>query len=108
MENEKTPTLDEYNEAKKVVKLYEENLQKINKEKAIAIKAELDKFFADTDIKEIDVCATKSWIGNNEIHVLSLNPKYDEDYGGEFDSEMKRLSEKYNVRVRFEPDNLPK
>lgn len=97
----------EYNYALKVIKAYEADELKKFDEKVIEIQKELDVFFKGTYIKEYRINKA-NWLGTKCVEIVSINPRFDEDYGGEFDEALNVIGQKYGVYVGIEAGASPK
>lgn len=97
----------EYDYALKVVKAYEADESRKFDEKVDKITKELDVFFEGTYIKEYRI-NRENWLGAKCVEIVSINPRFDEDYDGEFDETLDAIGKKYGVYVGFESGSYSK
>jgi len=97
-------TEKQYLSALALVKAYESQEYKKTNSKISKIIERLDSFFKDTNIKVFDVIQEDE----STINVYSIDPQYDEDYSGEFDKDMEKMSIEFQVQINFEPYNYGK
>lgn len=95
------PTEEQYLSALETVKAYEHNQDILFKEKVDLVKADLDEFFKGTEIKSYQI-QTKDWIGNKGVFIFPTEPYYDEEYSGEYDEDLKKISEKHGIKVKMD------
>jgi hypothetical protein len=97
------PTQEQYLAALEVIKSYELNQDILFEEKVETIKKRLDDFFnTKTDIKEFFI-RNRDFRGNRAVIIYPTNPRYDEDYSGEFDEDLEAMSKEFGVRVTMDP-----
>ncbi len=95
------PTQEQYLAALEVVKSYELNQDIIFGDKVEAVKKRLDEYFKSTEIKRFRI-ETKDWMGNRGVFITPLEPWFDEDYCGEFDADLDKMSEEFGVVVKMD------
>jgi L-rhamnose mutarotase len=105
----KIPTEQEYKDALKVIKQYENSKERDLKKLQPAIYKELAAYFKNTDIKKFSVeLETNSYFKRKVFEVTSINPVFDEDYDCRFDEDMDEIGKKFGVEIFFEPGNTGK
>jgi hypothetical protein len=98
-----------YKESLRIISLYKEQLRKDIESKIPDIKKVLDKYFEKTYIKEFSIGLDKKWYDDSyTLNITSYDPIFDEDYGGEFDKDMEKLSKEFGIEIRFESGNYSK
>lgn len=95
------PTEDQYLSAIETVKAYELHKDIIFQEKVKEVKLDLDEFFKTTEIKSYNI-KIEDWVGNKGVFIFPVEPYYDETYGGEYDDDLKEISNKHNIKVKMD------
>lgn len=95
------PTQEQYLAALEVVKAYEFNQESILEDKIYAIKSRLSVFFNTVGITKFSI-KREDWMGNKGVFIFPVEPCYDEDYCGEFDEELKRLSLEFGIMIKMD------
>lgn len=90
----------EYEAAKVIIKRYELAEVKEAEEKARIMNEELKTIFGE-GITEF-LTRIEKYGDKMAIEIIPTEPCFDEDYGGEYDDELNKLGEKYDVWVKME------
>lgn len=104
---EREITEKEYNEAQNIISLYQKQLRKKIEDKIPEINLRLEEYFKKTYIKKFRTYLDNEW-GDYVLEIKSLNPIFDEDYSGNFDRDLEKISKEFGIQISFESDNYGK
>lgn len=93
------PTLREYQDAKKIVEIYEKEQNRLEIIRLDDFKKDLEYLFLNNDkliIKEFEL--EKNWIGYN---IIPIDPDLEEMYEGELNNEIKILCDKHKINAHI-------
>lgn len=96
-------TKEEYKKALEIIDQYETQEFERLENMMDSINLRLMEFFKATYVKDFYL-----YQDDGEIHIISKNPQFDEDYNGHFDKDMKKISQELGVTILFEPHNYGK
>ncbi|HUU86562.1 MAG TPA: hypothetical protein VMX17_02265 [Candidatus Glassbacteria bacterium] len=96
-----TPTEEQYLDALKIKEQYEMHMDVLFKEKVKEVRKDLDEYFKGTYIKDYSV-RTTDWMNNKGVFIFPVEPEFDEDYDGEFDSDLELIAKKHNMIVKMD------
>lgn len=100
---------EKYNEALNIIEAYQEQEMVRIESLLPKIELKLKEIFKKTPIKKFFTRVDKKSFSNEfVVDVISIIPRFDEDYSGGFDNEMEQISKEFDVEIRFEPDNYGK
>ncbi len=97
------PTEEEYNNAKEVVSVYENEQKRLLDLRLEEFKKDLTEYFKDNKLDgymRVDSFELRThWTGNKQAFDIITEPAYEECYGGDNDDDIKVLCEKHDVNA---------